>query len=232
LQVKKYRLAEQCFLVQGAKAVRETLASDYRVRMLVATADFLNSSRAASAEEVYDVSEKELTSLGAFESNDAALAVVGMKAQHLNGVPKDDFTLVLEDIRDPGNLGTIIRTADWYGVKSIIASPETADLYNPKTINATMGSFLRVAVHYISLTEFIGRAALPSYGTFLEGKDVHTIDFGRAGLIVIGNESHGISAQVEKTITHRVTIPRRGGAESLNASVATAIVLDNVRRSS
>lgn len=232
LQVKKYRLAEQCFLVQGAKAVNEVLASDYTVELLVGTASFLQgASQARKAKEVSEATESELTALGSVETNSSALAVVRMKPPSRPVIPKDNFTLVLDDIRDPGNLGTIIRTADWYGIATILASDETADWYNPKVINATMGSFLRVEVHYGSLDEWLASADLPVYGTFLDGQDVHTINFGKGGLIVIGNESRGISAEVEKRVTQRITIPRIGKAESLNASVATAIVLDNLHRS-
>lgn len=232
LQVKKYRLAEQCFLVQGAKAVNEVLASDYTVELLVGTASFLQgASQARKAKEVSEATESELTALGSVETNSSALAVVRMKPPSRPVIPKDNFTLVLDDIRDPGNLGTIIRTADWYGIATILASDETADWYNPKVINATMGSFLRVEVHYGSLDEWLAAADLPVYGTFLDGQDVHTINFGKGGLIVIGNESRGISPEVEKRVTQRITIPRIGKAESLNASVATAIVLDNLRRS-
>ncbi|MFM7487408.1 MAG: RNA methyltransferase, partial [Cytophagales bacterium] len=142
----------------------------------------------------------------------------------------DEFALVLDDIRDPGNLGTIIRTADWYGIKKIIASEETADFYNPKVIHATMGSFCRVQIFYTSLLQYLSDASQPVYGAFLDGDNVHDIDFSKSGLLVIGNEAQGISKVVENKVTQRITIPKRGGAESLNASVATAILLDNVFR--
>lgn len=233
LQVKKYRLAEQCFLVQGAKAVKETLASDYTISTLLGTEDFFNSLDRkvyASVGEIIEVSENELTSVGSIEANNSALAVVKMRPNQGPRPPFADFSLVLDDIRDPGNLGTIIRTADWYGVRSIVASPETTDLYNPKVINATMGSFLRVNVFYTPLEEWLSLVSLPAYGTFLNGENIHSIKFPKAGLVVIGNESKGISPAIEKRITHRITIPRYGQAESLNASIATAIVLDNVYR--
>ncbi|MBL7846722.1 MAG: RNA methyltransferase [Cyclobacteriaceae bacterium] len=233
LQVKKYRLAEQCFLVQGAKTVNEVLASDYRVELLCATPSFLQEAKhARKAVEVVETSEKELTAIGSVEANSAALAVVRMKPSSFKGIPTDTFTLVLDDIRDPGNLGTIIRTADWYGIGLIIASPETTDVYSPKVINSTMGSFLRVTVHYAALGDWLRSPGIPVYGAFLDGKDVHATEFGKAGLLVIGNESKGISPAVEKLVTHRVTIPRYGKAESLNASVATAVILDNLRRKS
>lgn len=233
LQVKKYRQAEQCFLVQGAKAVSETLASDYVVTLLCATPDFLAQARAARKEtEVIETSEKELTALGSVESNNAAIAVVQMKKPHAPRLAAEEFTLALDNISDPGNLGTIIRTADWYGIRQIIASKETTDVYSPKVINATMGSFLRVNVHYGSLTEVLTGLTIPVYGTFLDGNDVHKESFGKGGVIVIGSESHGISDPVAKFVTRRITIPRYGKAESLNASIATAVVLDNVFRKS
>ena len=235
LQVKKYRLAEQCFLVQGAKAVKETLSSDYKIHTLAGTTEFFGSLSATSmshVKEILEVSEKELTSLGSVEANNSALAVVQMKAPHKPVLSPNEFALVLDDIRDPGNLGTIIRTADWYGLKNIIASPETTDVYSPKVINATMGSFLRVSVFYSALDNFLANTSLPVYGTFLTGENVHAVNFEKGGLIVVGNESKGISPTVEKMVTHRITIPRMGAAESLNASTATAIVLDNLRRRS
>lgn len=211
--------------------MNETLASDYRVALLCGTADFLRDAKnVRKAQEVCETSEKELTALGSVETNAGALAVVHMKKPGQPHIRPDGFTLVLDDIRDPGNLGTMIRTADWYGITSILASPETTDVYNPKVINATMGSFLRVNVHYVPLDATLASVNLPVYGTFLDGTDVHATRFGKGGLMVIGNESRGISQAVEKLVTHRITIPRIGHAESLNASVAAAIVLDNIQR--
>jgi len=235
LQVKKYRLAEQCFLVQGAKAVRETLTSDFVIPTLLGTEEFFNSvdrKILANVTEIIVVSAKELTSVGSVEANNSALAIVRMKPNHGPQPPFKGFSLVLDDIRDPGNLGTIIRTADWYGITNIVASPETTDLYNPKVINATMGSFLRVNVFYTPLEKWLASVSLPAYGTFLNGENIHSVKFPKAGLVVVGNESKGISSVIEKRITHRITIPRYGQAESLNVSTATAIVLDNVYRHS
>ena len=233
LQVKKYRLAEQCFLVQGAKAVKETLTSDYRVITLCGTGSFLRDTmNSGKAQEVIEVSEKELTALGSVDVNTSALAIVQFKSPRKPLITHDSFTLVLDDIRDPGNLGTIIRTADWYGLTTILASQETTDMYSPKVINATMGSFLRVAVHYDSLPAVLATVDVPVYGTFLDGENVHTTNFEGGGLIIIGNESRGISPEVERFVTRRITIPRMVIAESLNASVATGIVLDNIRRRS
>lgn len=208
------------------------MASDFKVELLVGTPSFLVEQRSTGkASEVIEASEKELTAMGSVETNSSALAVVRMKPPKPPRIPADNFTLVLDDIRDPGNLGTIIRTADWYGVPLILASEETTDLYSPKVINATMGSFLRVAVHYVRLEMWLSSVEVPVYGAFLDGTDIHRVTFGSSGFIVIGNESKGISPGVAKFVSQRITIPRTGKAESLNASVAAAIVLDNVRRS-
>lgn len=199
--------------------------------LLCATETFLRSCRQSGrAGEVVETSEKELTTLGSVETNNAAMAVVRMKPPTEPRITADTFSLVLDDIRDPGNLGTIIRTADWYGIRQVVASEETTDVYSPKVINATMGSFIRVPVHYVALEKFLSTVKVPVYGTFLEGEDVHRVTFGKGGLLLIGNESRGISAGVARLVTKKVTIPRYGQAESLNASVATAVLLDNLRR--
>jgi TrmH family RNA methyltransferase len=233
LQVKKYRKQEQCFVVEGAKGVQELLNSAFTTLMVAGTEDFIQKHEEAiirSRAEVIVSSPDELAQMGSFQSNDSALALARMQDDRRPAIASGEFALVLDDIRDPGNLGSIIRTADWYGLRHIIASSETADLYNPKVINATMGSFTRVNVYYAELPEFVSASDLPAYGAFLDGDDVHSVNFGKGGLIIIGNESGGISQPLESLIKHRVTIPRFGGAESLNASVAAAVILDNVMR--
>ena len=162
---------------------------------------------------------------------DAALAVARQKPNQPFPLAANEFALVLDDLRDPGNLGTIIRTADWYGIAKIIASEETADVYGPKVISATMGSFTRVSIFYTDLATYLKDTPHRVFGTYLDGTDVHTVDFGVGGLIVIGNESKGIAPPLEAFITDKITIPRYGLAESLNAGIATAVVCDNVRRS-
>jgi RNA methyltransferase, TrmH family len=233
LQVKKYRVEEQCFVVEGAKSVSELLASDFEVLTIVATANYLaeNRSTISTHIETIEVSEVELSGLGSFQSNQTAIAIARMKLNvSVNPLPTE-FALVLDDIRDPGNLGTIIRIADWYGIKNIIASEQSADFYNPKVITASMGSFCRVNVFYTFLTSYLTKKQATLYGAFLDGQNVHQVSFEKGGWIVIGNEAHGISKEVESFVEQRISIPRFGEAESLNAAVATAIVLDNVRRS-
>jgi RNA methyltransferase, TrmH family len=230
LQVKKYRKQEQCFLIEGAKSVEELLVSDFEIVKVLATSDFLSGLNIPLKGEIVEVDEKTLSGLGEFQSNRSALAVARLKSNHRVEVGTDEYALVLDDIRDPGNFGTIIRTADWYGIRKIIASPETADFYNPKVISATMGSFTRVQVYYTDIEAYLSKGAGPVYGAFLKGEDVHKTSFSMGGLIVIGSESHGISAGVSRLVTSRITIPRYGMAESLNVAMATAIVLDNLRR--
>ncbi len=230
LQVKKYRKQEQCFLIEGAKSVEELLASDFEVVKLLATAGFLSDLKTPARGEVLEVSGSTLEDLGEFQSNRSALAVARFKPNTPLTVSEDEYALVLDDIHDPGNLGTILRTADWYGIKKIIASPDTADFYNPKVISATMGSFTRVSIFYTDLPAYLSATDLPVYGAFLEGQDVHKVNFARGGLVVIGSESHGISEAAASLIGEKITIPRYGNAESLNAGVATAVICDNLRR--
>ncbi len=231
LQVKKYRKHEQCFVVEGAKSVQELFSSDFDPLMVLGTPEFLQAITPRQGCRVEVVGEKDLEGLGEFQSNNAALAVARIRENVQPVIPPHEPVLALDDIRDPGNLGTIIRTADWYGVRYIIASPETADFYSPKVIQSTMGSFTRVSFWYDDLPIFLSQAGDRAvYGAFLDGENVHQTRFAEGGVIVIGNESRGISAEASTKVTHRITIPRIGGAESLNAATATAIILDNFRR--
>jgi TrmH family RNA methyltransferase len=229
LQIKKYRKQEQSFLVEGAKSIRELMTSDFEIVMIVGTEAYL-SGIALEKVELIAVSEKELEALGEFQSNNAAIAVARIKPNLPLTVDDNEFALVLDDIRDPGNLGTIIRTADWYGIRKIIASAETSDFYSSKVISSTMGSFTRISIFYTELETFLKESKQSIYGAFLDGQSIHTTVFGKGGLIVIGNESLGISAKLNDLITNRITIPKYGDAESLNAAIATAIICDNLRR--
>jgi TrmH family RNA methyltransferase len=233
LQLKKYRKQEQCFTVQGEKSVLETLGSTLQVRELYATIDFIDRQASVLSRykgDLIQVKEHELASLGEYTTNDAALAIVTIPDNAGLKVDPDEFVIMLDDIRDPGNLGTIIRTADWYGITKIIASEETADVYNSKVIQSSMGSFTRTQVFYTSLVEFLKANKAPVYGTFLNGENAHSFNYGKGGILVVGNEANGISAEVEKFVTKRITIPQFGKAESLNAAIATAVILDNIRR--
>ena len=229
LQVKKYRKQEQSFIVQGAKSVLELLDSDFETVSVYGTDEFLSNVKPRPGFSLHAVKEKELDALGEFQSNNTALAVAKFKENNPVAPGPREFALVLDDIRDPGNLGTIIRTADWYGINKIVASNETADLYNPKVISSTMGSFTRVSIYYTDLENYLSKSKLTVYGTYLDGEDVHKMHFDSSGLIVIGNESHGINPKLEPFISNKITIPRYGKAESLNAGIATAVICDNLR---
>lgn len=231
LQIKKYRKAEKSFIVQGAKSVRELLKSNFETHLLLGTAEFLSTVKPSSHIEVIEVREKDLEALGEFQSNDSCLAIAQIQPNESVEVGEAEFALVLDDIRDPGNLGTIIRTADWFGIGKIIASEETADLYSPKVISATMGSFTRVKLFYTDLHTYLKTEALPVFGTFLNGRAIHEVNFGKGGLILIGNESRGVRPDLAEFVTTKVTIPRIGNAESLNASIAAGILCYAVSRS-
>ena len=229
LQIKKYRKQEQSFIVEGAKSVRELLNSDFEVVTLVGTTGFLSTVKPKNHIEIIEASEKEMDGLGEFQSNDAALAVARTKPNEYFSVNPDEFALLLDDIRDPGNLGTIIRTADWFGVTKIIASAETADFYNQKVISATMGSFTRVKIFYTPLADYLQSSRLPVFGTYLQGANIHDVHFGSGGLILIGNESRGVQPDLAKFVTQKITIPKSGQAESLNAAIASGIILFQLR---
>jgi len=230
LQIKKYRKQEQCFVVEGAKSVQELLTSDFDIVLVLTSKDFQSNNRLPSTAEVIEVTARELEGIGEFQSNDSVLAVARMRTPEDPAVGKDEFVLVLDDIRDPGNLGTIIRAADWFGIKTVIASSETADFYSSKVITATMGSFTRVGIFYTDLSVYLsGLRDSRVFGAFLDGKDIHHVNFGTGGHIIIGNESRGISADLTRFVTDKITIPRFGKAESLNAAMATAIICDVMR---
>ncbi|QJW90262.1 RNA methyltransferase [Spirosoma taeanense] len=241
LHQKKFRQQQGAFLVEGAKSVQEVLQSDFDVELVVATEAYYKENGSLTDRQrtpVEIASAAELTRIGTLESNNAALAVVRTKENRPLVAEAGEIALILDDIRDPGNLGTILRIADWYGVRKILCSETTADVYNPKVISASKGSFTRVNWWYGDLTQFLnqqvsaeaGKPVHPLYGAFLNGADVHKMPFGSGGYLVMGNESNGISAAVEQYVTQRVTIPRYGGAESLNVGIATAVLLDNWRR--
>lgn len=233
LHLKKHRKAEQLFFVEGEKAVLELLQSDWPVVALFATEHFLTAHGAhcQRAELLQSCSSSELERVGTFSSNDAALAVVRIPQRSFSPLAPQEWVLVLDSINDPGNLGTIIRIADWYGIRHILCSEDTADAFNPKVIAAAKGSFLRVQLHYQPLVPLLEHAARPVYGAYLGGESVHQLALAApGGYLVLGNEANGISEAVGQHISRKVTIPAFGQAESLNVGIACAIICDNLRR--
>ncbi len=243
---KKYRTETGLFIVEGKKNILELLTSDFVIETLYLTLEagadiddalLAYNKRMGTLPETTIVTEEKLATLGTFQSNNAGVAVARQRTsssmEETLTYAKNEYVLVLDNVRDPGNLGTIIRTADWFGITHIVTSETTTDFYNPKTISASMGSFTRITVTPLSLTSFLSEAKhmnIPSFGAFLDGKDTFTFSYPRHGLIVMGSESHGIGKELESLITERITIPRYGKAESLNVAVATAVVLSSLRK--
>ncbi len=236
LQIKKYRQLHQAFIVEGAKSVLELLDTDFEIELIAATPAFLQEHETTlnrSDTLFVGTSPAELEKLGTFQTNDSCLAVAKTKENKYLSVEEGEFALMLDDIRDPGNLGTIIRIADWYGIRKIICSESTTDYYNPKVIAASKGSFARISAYYTDLKQFVAASTPPPLliGTFMEGEPVYTYSYPeKGGYLVLGNESNGISSEISGLLAGRITIPRIGQAESLNVAIAGAIVLDNLRR--
>ena len=233
LHQKKYRLESGKFFVEGEKSVVEVLQSSFTVDLLLVTQEFATKHAtllSGKAFEVLFVTPNQLEQLGQYQSNDAALAVVQMKPNQAFLPEKGELILALDEVRDPGNLGTIIRIADWYGIKKLIFSSHTAEFYNPKVIQSSMGSFTRVQFYYGDLAVAFQEWKLPVYGAFLEGESIHELTNPTPGVLLLGNESQGISKEVEKWVSSKITIPSFGKAESLNVAIATAIFCDNFKR--
>lgn len=235
LEQKKQRKKHDLFLVQGEKNVAELFNSNFIIKEIFATSAYINKNNALlSAKGLLNITfcatEEELKKAGTLVSNNSVLAIVECKMAELPIIGAKQLILVLDQVGDPGNLGTIIRVADWYGIKQIVCSPDCADFYNPKVIAATMGSFARVQISHTALPEYLHQQTAPIYGAFLEGQNIHKATLSKSAFIVMGSESHGISSEVAEFITDKITIPNFGQAESLNVAMATGIILDNFNR--
>lgn len=224
---KKQRSAEGVFIAEGPKLAEELMASNYRIIKGYATADWLAENQ--SGKGFVEVSEIELEKMTGLQTANQVIMVCEQKIQKTIPDLSQKLSLVLDGIQDPGNLGTIIRIADWFGITQIIASEDTVELYNPKVVQSTMGSFIRVPVYYTNLVSFLTATHLPVYGALLEGKPMYELNKPVSGLLVIGNESKGIREPIQPLIKQAITIPRFGGAESLNAAVATGILVAHLK---
>jgi TrmH family RNA methyltransferase len=236
LKIKKYRQLHQSFMVEGGKSVLELLDSDFSTEFVLVTQEFqqkYSSILTRHNVDIETVTIQELESLGSFQTNDSCLAVAKTKENSFLSPAESEYVLILDDVRDPGNLGTIIRVADWYGITKIVCSRDTTDIYNPKVIAASKGSFTRVNLFYTDLNAYLAEhsAGLGVIGAFLGGASLYEFQFPqKGGFIVMGNESNGIGDEVAGFVTDKITIPRVGDAESLNVGIATAVMLDNMRR--
>lgn len=227
LSDKKVRLETGCFIAEGVKLVGEMIATGYPLKAVYALDSWESPDPSI---EVTRIEAFELEKMSMLQTPNQVLAVAMMpqKKEVLN--LDGPLTIVLDGIQDPGNLGTIIRTADWFGITQIVASEDTVDVYNPKVIGATMGSFMRVSVTYKNLAAWLPTIKLPVYGALLEGENVFAVKTPQKGLLVIGSEGKGIRENILDLITHPVTIPKTGGAESLNAGIAAGIIVAQLTR--
>jgi RNA methyltransferase, TrmH family len=230
LHQKKQRILHQLFIAEGIKGVQELLDARFELDHLYTTQ---NDFETVSNDLKSTVSEAELKKISALATPNTCLAV--FKIPKEKKIVSSGLIVALDDVRDPGNLGTILRLCDWFGIQELICSKETVDVFNPKVVQATMGSIARVHVSYVDLNAFLSTTSLPIFGTFMTGDSIYKAKLPQEGIIVMGNEANGISAELEKIIKNRLTIPRFGTlqkTESLNVATATAIVLSEFRRAS
>ena len=232
LREKKHREAAGIFVIEGEKVIRELWSANYPFLEIYTTPDWEDMSGVrAPHPQTIAITADEMARASHFPTPSTVLAVG--KISHLPlaaGALNRGLTLALDGIQDPGNVGTLLRLADWFALDRVVLSPDCADLFSQKVINASMGSFARVKVHTAVLADAFAEISIPVLGCDLEGEDIHSLKPTRDAVIVIGSEGRGLSPAVQSQVTQRVTIPRYGGAESLNAAAAAAIVFDNLRR--
>lgn len=243
LQKKKVRDEEHLFVIEGDKLVNDFLFSGTKIKMLIARPEFLTSLNPLykkSINEIADVSSEELKHISTLKTPHNALAVVPIPEHKFDSSEVlKSLCIALDCIQDPGNLGTIIRAAAWFGIKNMVCSLDSVDVYNPKTVQASMGAILNVNVFYSDLKEFLKIAVksnVPVFGTLLEGESIYTHKLDSKGIIILGNESKGISEELIPFITNKIMIPRFGdnkkGIDSLNVSMAASIVFSEFLRRS
>ncbi|EJF35239.1 RNA methyltransferase, TrmH family [Capnocytophaga sp. oral taxon 335 str. F0486] len=228
LQQKKYRNELNLFIVEGKKSIVEFLQAGYRLELLIATEVF---ATALNGQPITLVSKEELRKVSSLKNPDEGLAIFHQR-QH-KSILQEGVILALDNVQDPGNLGTLIRLCDWFGIKTLICNSQTVDCYNPKVVQATMGSLTRVAVHYVDLAGFLATCALPLYAMDLDGENLYTTEFPEDCVLILGNEANGISPEVRALADSIITIPRFGKlqqTESLNVAMAGAIVMSQVRK--
>lgn len=240
LRQKKHRTAEGLFAVEGTKCVEETL-SRFRLEALVALPQWLNEHhgllRGLSEDKIFEANRLRMEQMSSLTTSPDVIAVYHIPQTEVPA-PEDiaaELVLMLDGVQDPGNLGTIMRVADWFGIRNIIASPDTVDVYNPKTIQSTMGAIARVKVAYTDLPAFLQAASdIPVYGTLLDGENLYASELSANGILLMGNEGKGISPQVREYVTRRLKIPSfppdSDTVESLNVAMATAITVAEFRR--
>ena len=224
LEQKKYRKKEGLFVAEGPKVVGDLLRAGFKAHTIFATSEW-----ESQGQTFQEVSDEELRRVSFLQHPQRVLALFFIPTESIPSV--SSLSLALDDVQDPGNLGTIIRIADWFGIDTIYCSENTADAWSPKVVQATMGSIARVNIIYTDLQELISKAQVPVYGTLLDGQDFYTQELSKEGIIVMGNEGNGISAPIRKLINRKLLIPQfHEGPESLNVAIATAITCSEFRR--
>jgi TrmH family RNA methyltransferase len=221
---KKHRDEEKLFVAEGPKLAEELLKSDFEIRHVYAINEWIQTQGSLTV-PVTEITDAELSRVTNLQTPNKVIVIAKQKEETKELHLRDNLTIVLDGIQDPGNFGTIIRIADWFGIKQIIASEDSVEVYNPKVVQSSMGSICRVKIWYGDLLPTISSVSVPVYGAVLQGENVYTLDNVKEGILVIGNESKGIREPLKFMINHPVTIPKIGGAESLNAAVAAGIII-------
>jgi TrmH family RNA methyltransferase len=237
LRMGKFRDQNRLFIAEGSKLADELLKSEFIIRSLFATGSWIESHREKLKTGMYpvqEITEEELKKVSSLTTPNEVLAVVEYPSKEMQELEvMGDLVIVLDRIQDPGNLGTIIRTADWFGIREIICSVDSADVFNPKVVQATMGSVFRINVYYadiVNLLEKFGHSRI-FYGTSATGENIYSAELKFPSAVIFGNESRGISSEIRKMLTTTITIPSVSpGAESLNAAVAAGIIISEFRR--
>lgn len=233
LHQKKYRKETGLFLVEGIKSIKEFTQAPYKIHSIFYVGEQYNLLPKLPANiNLFEVNNVELSKISTLQTPQGFLAVIHIPETNTLDLKKlrNQFTLLLDGVQDPGNMGTIIRTADWFGFKNIICSEDCVEAYNPKTVQATMGSLARVNVHYQNLATLLSNTEIPVFGALLDGNSIYKTNWGNEGLIILGNEGKGITKEVIAKINQPVTIPRFGDAESLNVAVSAAIFCSEIAR--
>ncbi|WP_318641264.1 TrmH family RNA methyltransferase [Flavobacterium ardleyense] len=228
LQQKKYRQSEGLFIAEGQKVINELLHSQFKLQHLYFTDAIFPT---ITQDQKTQISDDQLKKISALTTQNNCLAVFAMQQEQ--PINTTGLVVALDNLRDPGNMGTIIRLCDWFGITQLLCSHGTVDLYNPKVVQATMGSLTRVQVNYVDLPKFLEHQDIPVFGTFMDGENIYTQQLPQNAIIVLGNEANGISAEIENVVTQKLAIPRFGdlqATESLNVASATAIILSEFSR--
>ena len=232
---KKFRESENLFVVEGVKIIRELLGkSDQSIKKIYAVSGWIEQHRTLISDgvDLVQVEPFELEKISFLQQPNEVLALVNIPEETSYSSFFQGVTIVLDKVQDPGNLGTIIRTADWFGVDQIVCSPDTVDAFNPKVVQSAMGSIMRINIFYTDIIRFIDSCKnIPVYAAVLNGDSIYETTFNQPSILVIGNESRGISNEILHVVGNKITIPRTGAAESLNAAVATAVIMAEMNRS-